>query len=259
MTWIDEILQTDVLIKSLNVALAIVIVVVLYKLLSRTISRLSKRVGLEPHVENSLRLVLRLGAVALIIAAVSLFFGLDPTWIVGGSALAGAAIGFGSSQTINNIIAGFYVTISRPFSVKDYIKMGDIEGQVEEISINYTKIYTPTYNILLVPNTQVMNSRVLNCTHEGLIKYTFRMSFPVTADSRILIEKCLHPSIDEFYSKHKDELQRRPEWFFDSIDRMGNYFMIRLFVPKGEAKLLYTLQPELMSLIAQRYDSATRA
>jgi len=259
MTWIEEMLQTDFLIKALNVALAIVIVVVLYKLLSRTISRLSKRVGLEPHVENSLRLVLRLGAAASIIAAVSLFFGLDPTWIVGGSALAGAALGFGSSQTINNIVAEIYVIISRPFTVKDYIKMGDVEGQVEEISVNYTKIYTPTYNLLSIPNTQVMNSQVLNCTHEGLIKYTFTMSFPPAADSRILAEKCFSPSVEEFYSKHKEELQRRPEWFFQTMDRFGIFFMIRLFVPKGEAKLLYTLQPELIGLIIQRWDSARQA
>jgi len=139
--------------------------------------------------------------------------------------------------------------------VKDYIKMGDIEGQVEEISINYTKIYTPTYNLLLVPNTQVMNGRILNCTHEGLIRYTFKMSFPVAADTRILTEKCIRPSIDEFYSKHKEELQRRPEWSFDSLDRLGSYFMIRLFVPKGDAKLLYDLQPELVGMISHRRDS----
>jgi len=259
MTWIDELLGIDILIKVLSLAVAVVIVALLYKLLSESISRLSKRVAFEPHVENSLRLVLRLGAIVLIIAAVSLSFEVSPTWLLGGSALAGAAIGFGSSQTINNIVAGFYVIISRPFAVKDYIKMGDIEGQVEEISINYTKIYTPTYNLLLVPNTQVMNSRVLNCTHEGLIRSTFKMSFPVTADTRILAEKCIRPSIDEFYSKHKEELERRPEWSFDSIDRLGNYFMIRFFAPKGEAKLLYDLQPELVSLIAQRYDSVTRA
>ena len=78
---------------------------------------------------------------------------------------------FGSSQTINNVAAGFYVLLSRPFRVKDYVRIGDVEGQVEEIGINYTKLYTPSFNLLLIPNTQVMSNRVLNCTHEGYIKY----------------------------------------------------------------------------------------
>lgn len=255
MASIEELLNPDVLLASLETIVAIIVVFVLYKLLSRSIKRFSKRAAIEPHVENTLRLVLRIGTVAVIIAAVSLAYSVDPTLILGGSALAGAAIGFGSSATINNIVAGFYVIISKPFTVKDYVKMGDIEGQVEEISVNYTKLYTPTYNLLLIPNTQVMNSRILNCTHEGLIKSTFKMSFPPTADTRILAEKCIGPSIDEFYSKHRKELQRKPEWSFDSIDRLGTYFMIRFFVPKGEAKLLYDMQPVLIGLISQRWDS----
>lgn len=258
MASIEELLNPEVLLASLETIVAIIVVFVLYKLLSRSIKRFSKRAAIEPHVENTLRLVLRIGTVAVIIAAVSLAFNVDPTLILGGSALAGAAIGFGSSATINNIVAGFYVIISKPFTVKDYVKMGDIEGQVEEISINYTKLYTPTYNLLLIPNTQVMNSRILNCTHEGLIKSTFKMSFPTTADTRILVEKCIEPSIDEFYSKHRKELQRKPVWSFDSIDRLGTYFMIRFFVPKGEAKLLYDMQPVLISLISQRWDSTTQ-
>ena len=59
-----------------------------------------------------------------------------------------------SSQTINNIVAGFYVIASRHFRVGDYVKIGDVEGQVEEISINYTKLYTPSFNLLVVPNVQ---------------------------------------------------------------------------------------------------------
>ena len=33
--------------------------------------------------------------------------------------------------------------MSQPFKVKDYVKIGDLEGRVEEISINYTSLYTP--------------------------------------------------------------------------------------------------------------------
>jgi small-conductance mechanosensitive channel len=37
--------------------------------------------------------------------------------------------------------------------VRDYVKIGDTEGEVREITINYTKIYTPTYNITPNPIT----------------------------------------------------------------------------------------------------------
>ena len=89
------------------------------------------------------------------------------------SALIGAFLGFWSSQTINNVVAGFYVLLTQPFKVKDYVRIGSLEGQVEEITLNYMKLYTPIFNLLKVPNTQVMNNRILNLTHEGFIKYTF--------------------------------------------------------------------------------------
>lgn len=224
-----------------------------YKLLSRFISRTGKRIELEPHAMNGIRLVLR---VVVIMATTMLLFGLWelPTeWFVGTSALLGAFLGFGSSQTINNVVAGFYVLISQPFKVKDYVKIGDLEGQVEEIAINYTHLYTPTFNLLKVPNTQVMNSRVLNITHEGFIKYTFSIGFDHSVNNCRLLDECLNPALEEFHLSHEDLQLRRPEAYLDTSDRFGKNYLVRIFIPKGEAKTLYVLQPELLDRILEKY------
>jgi len=234
--------------------IVLAITAIVYKIFSRSISSAAKRLELDPHVENSLRLILRV--IMIVVATTTLFtvYELPTAWFVGSSALVGAAFGFGSSQTINNIVAGFYVIISRPFKVKDYVKIGDVEGQVEEISINYTKLYTPSFNLLLVPNVQVMNSRVLNCTHEGSIKYTFSLSIPHGVSNEVIISKCIEPAIEEFYEKHRDMQLRKPEYYFETTTNFGRSFKIRIFVPKGEAKTLYALQPELSDMIINRWD-----
>jgi len=239
------------LIISSFVVLAIAIV---YKISSRSISRMAKKFEFDPHVENSLRLILRVVTMVVATSATFSMFELPTTWFLGGSALVGAVVGFGSSQTINNIAAGFYVIISRPFKVKDYVKIGDVEGQVEEISINYTKLYTPSFNLLLVPNQQVMTSRVLNCTHEGFIKYTFSLSFPHGLSNEEIIRRCIEPAIDEFHRKHWDKNLRRPECYFEMSAYFGRSFKIRIFIPKGEAKTLYALQPELLHMIINLWD-----
>lgn len=176
-------------------------------------------------------------------------FEIPTTIFVGGSAL-----GFGSSQTINNIVAGFYILITQPFEVKDYVKIGDVEGQVEEITINYTNLYTPTFNLLKVPNTQVMNSRVLNITHEGFIRYTVTIGFPLDTPNIVLMEQCIRPAIEEFHANHERGQLRKPEAYFEASDRLGRSFLIRVFIPKGEAKTLYVLKPELLSMIMKRLD-----
>jgi small-conductance mechanosensitive channel len=225
-----------------------------YKIISRFINKTGKRLQLEPHAINALRLLLRIGAVIAVFLAIFNFYELPTDWFIGGSALIGAFLGFGSSQTINNFVAGLYVLITQPFKVKDYVRIGELEGQVEEITINYTHLYTPTFNLLKVPNTQVMNSRVLNLTHEGFIKYTFTISFDHQFDNNTLLKKVINPAIEEFHNKYQNIQLRKPEAYMELVNRLERVFLIRFFIPKGDAHKLYRLQPELLDLILKRWD-----
>ena len=254
MSLLDPLSQLSPELKNLLLSVvAIAAISIAYKMLSRFVSRAGKRIELEPHAMNAVRLILRVVAIMVVSTFLFSVWDLPTNWLVGSSALVGAFLGFGSSQTINNIVAGFYVLVTQPFKVKDYVKIGDLEGQVEEITINYTNLYTPTFNLLKVPNTQVMNSRILNLTHEGYIKYTFTVGFNHSVSNDAIMERCIEPSVDEFHKRHKDEQLRRPEAYLDSSDRLGTRFLIRIFIPKGEAKNLYVLHPELLNMIMERW------
>jgi small-conductance mechanosensitive channel len=232
----------------------VVIIYVLYKTIMRVIQRRGRDLGLEPHIINILRLLVRV--VALIAASTSILtiFDIPADLFVGASALLGAALGFGSSQTINNVVAGFYVLVSQPFKVKDYVKIGDLEGQVEEIGINYTSLYTPTFNLLRVPNTQVMNSRILNLTHEEVIKYTFTLGFSHDFSEANITRKVIDPSVAEFCESYSELDLRTPEAYLETANRLEKIYLVRIFIPKGEARTLYTLQPELLQIIMKNFD-----
>jgi small-conductance mechanosensitive channel len=240
-------------IQLIQSAIGIVVIFIVYKYLSRIISRTGREAELEPHAMNAARLVFRVAAIMVVSTMLLRIWNLPTDWFVGSSALIGAFLGFGSSQTINNVVAGFYVLVTQPFKVKDYVKIGDLEGQVEEITINYTNLYTPTFNMLKVPNTQVMNSRILNLTHEGFIKYTFTVGFDHELSNRVLLEECVQPAIDEFHEKHTEKQLRKPEAYLEMGDRWGKVVLIRIFIPKGEAKTLHVLQPELLDMILSKW------
>jgi len=243
-------------IQSLVVGLVSTVLILLgYKLSSRYIARLCKRLKLEAHVENVMRLALRIAAAAVLLGTLSSTYGVSVSILLGGSALVGTVIGFGSSQTINNLVAGFYVMVTRPFTIRDYVKIGaDVEGQVEEITFNYTKLYTPSMNLVSVPNVQVLNSRITNCTHEGLIKYNVLVSLPHDMNIEKLIKKCVNPAIDSFYAEFRESLVRKPEYFIEPPDFVRRTVRIRLFVPKGNARDLYLLQPNLIQRIVTLWD-----
>jgi hypothetical protein len=65
---------------------------------------------------------------------------------------------------------------------------------------------------------------------------------------------CLVPAIDEFLRRHEEAKLRRPEYYFEGSQAFGRSFKIRLFIPKGEAKTLFTYQPELYDSVIDHWD-----
>jgi small-conductance mechanosensitive channel len=236
-------------------AVALIVIYVSYKTVLSVLKQRGSDLGLEPHVINALRLVVRVVAIIVSSTVLLTIFDLPADLFVGTSALLGAALGFGSSQTINNVVAGFYVLLSQPFKVEDYVKIGDLEGQVEEIAINYTNLYTPTFNLLKVPNTQVMNSRILNLTHEEVIKYTFTIGFSHAFTEEDIMMRVIAPAIKDFCKVCGKDGIRTPEAYLNTANRLEKVYLIRLFIPKGEASSLYRLQPQLMQLIMRKFDA----
>ncbi len=254
----SEFLTTERLLLITTVLAILIVTLLADRLIRRAISRYSKRLKLEPHVENIFKLVARIIIVAVGLVALLSIFGMPTEWFVGVSALTGAAIGFASTQTVGNFLAGLYIMLSRPFMVRDYVKIGDVEGEVREITINYTKIYTPTYNITEIPNRKVLDSTILNYSgRKDIIDYSFQMGFPhlENVTNKELMKECILPAIEKFYNKHKEDVPIKPKLSMSKMDRLGRGFMIRMFFPEGRIDDFYDIQPELMQNIANSWDA----
>jgi hypothetical protein len=252
---------------SIITSLIVVAAIFLFeKLLKKLITRFSERIGLKKHLENILSLVSRIVIYSGGIAILLEIWGLPTEWFIGVSALSGAALGFASTQTISNLLAGLYIMVTKPFEVYDYVKIGSFEGEVREITLNYVEIFTPTYTTTEIPNRVVLNSTIISCMSDGSIDYSFPMSFAgkVYTESWVsltdLLEKIVEPAIDEFWEKHKKDLSKNPESLpkpiasVTDIAFLSRTLMIRMFIPKGKVDLLYCLRPELQKMILGRLD-----
>lgn len=236
------------------------------KIFKKLITRFSERTGLKKHLENILKLILRIVIYSAGIAIILEIWGLPTEWFLTVSALSGAALGFASTQTIGNLLAGLYIMVTKPFEVYDYVKIGSSEGEVREITLNYVKIFTPTYTNIEIPNRVVLNSTINRCMSDESIDYSFPMSFAgkVYTASWVsltdLLEKIIDPAIEEFWEKHGEDLSKKPdslpkpEAYVSDIAFLSRTLTIRMFFPKGKANLLYGLRPELQKMILERLD-----
>jgi len=253
-----DLFSVENLLLIVGATIIILITVIADRLVRNFISRYSRRVKLEEHGANILRLLARLVIAAVGVVALLQHVGVGVEWFVGLSALTGAAIGFASTQTVGNFLAGLYIMISRPFMVRDYVKIGDVEGTVREITINYTKIYTPTYNIMEIPNRKILDSTILNySTKKGTIDYSLQIGFPHSENitNNELVAQCIMPEVEEFYNKYRDILQKKPELGMYKMTRLERGFLIRLFFPKDKIKTFYDIQPKLMQNIVNSWDA----
>jgi len=86
------------------------------------------------------------------------------------------AIGLAAQDTISNMISGFVIMLDRPFRMGDRVKIptGE-EGEVFEIGLRSTKILDSDNNLIVVPNSELIKTRLVN------------YSFPVPA-VRVVVE-----------------------------------------------------------------------
>ncbi len=251
-------LSMDNLIFIVTALLIVLFTIIADRLVRRAINRYTNRLSLDLHASNILKLIFRIIVFSGGLIAFMTLFNIGMDWFFGISALTGAAIGFASTQTVGNFLAGFYLMIARPFMVSDYVKIGDVEGEVREITINYTKIYTPTYNITEIPNRKVLDSIILNYSgKKNVIDYSFPVGFSHQKNitNNELLEECIRPAIEKFYKKHNKLLPKKPETSMSKMDRLGREVMIRMFFPEGKSDSFYDIQPELLQEIVNSWDN----
>jgi MscS family membrane protein len=73
------------------------------------------------------------------------------------------ALGLAAQDTISNMISGFIIMIDRPFRVGDRVKIptGEI-GDIYEIGLRSTKILDFDNNTVIVPNNELIKTRIVN-------------------------------------------------------------------------------------------------
>jgi small-conductance mechanosensitive channel len=93
-----------------------------------------------------------------------------------GIGVAGIAIGFASQDALSNIIAGFLISLDKPFRVGDYITHEGRYGCIEEITMRSTRIRTQDNTYVVVPNQKIINDVVIDHSANGNTRVVVNVS-----------------------------------------------------------------------------------
>jgi len=156
---------------------------------------------------------------------------------VGGSALAAALIitgvilYLGAKDIVSDFVAGFIILVDRPFRVKDAILIKELDtwGVVLEIGTRTTRIRTGDNREVIIPNSQINESQVINYTYPDpryrvttIIGVAYGSDFDqmreVIKDTVSGVEGVLADKpVDIFFTKYGDSARQvHVRWWIDS-------------------------------------------
>lgn len=82
--------------------------------------------------------------------------------LLAGLGLGGLAIALAAQDAVKNLFGSLMVLIDRPFSVGDWVVIGDHEGTVEEVGFRSVRIRTFYNSLITLPNSNLISSSVDN-------------------------------------------------------------------------------------------------
>ncbi|MFW9769964.1 MAG: mechanosensitive ion channel family protein [Candidatus Thorarchaeota archaeon] len=240
----------------------LIVIYVFYLIVMRTITITFRKVGMPKEATSGIKLIVRVLFLAFglttLLSATTI---IPPEAILTGSALFGTAIGLAFSKALSNMVSGFYVLAARPFRVGDYINVGGVEGIVQEITLNYTRLLQPDYTREYVPNSKIVDSQVINYRRriddlmaergkeyheartsssrvqyalEGLRSLTkgtevYQYTFEINVHKDFDIDK-VHDYFDKICENWKDEFIEKPEVIFWGETMFGVIYKLSYIV-----------------------------
>lgn len=228
------------------------VAIALERLFTRYLSRFAKRAKLEPNAANNLVLTFRILILIGAVLVIGRIGGLQPEWLVSISAIGGAALGFASTKTLGNFIAGLFLLAARPFKVGDYVRIGTVEGIVQEITINYTKVLTIGNNTVSISNLQILDRDVTNYMYQSgknfsLYCYTFEIGFDHTVSNEKIAE-----IFKEVFERHVHTLPKKPSYMLTRSSALDRVYVVYLYVEHPED--IFTLRPQIAEGVFKRWD-----
>jgi len=106
-------------------------------------------------------------------------FGVNVGVLLAVLGIAGLALSLSAKDTLSDMINGFLILLDKPFRVGDRIGVQDLNtwGDVVEIGTRTTRIQTRDNRMVIVPNSKIGKSQVVNYTYPDP---TYRMQTEVS-------------------------------------------------------------------------------
>ena len=177
--------------------------------------------------------------------------GYNISTVIAGLGIGGVAIALAAKDLISNMFGGVTVITDMPFKVGDRIRVGGIDGKVQEIGIRSTKIKSLDGTQYIVPNSKMTDSIIENVSREKSRKVKMSIGLEYGTSNKN-IEKA-KKIIEDIIKKNKATDEKVLAYFTEFGDFSLNILVIYYI---KDIKKILSAKDEINMKIKEQFEKA---
>lgn len=178
------------------------------------------------HLRFLQRLITAFILIGAVILGFSVFGGIASVWktLLGGTAIMSAVLAFAAQDVIKDILAGWMISIYKPFEIGNRIELEDgTAGVVRDITMRHIVLKTMDTQVLVIPNSKLNAMSLRNNSYQTDTR-SMQLSFFISYNSDVekamqVIRDAIIASEHTIPGKEVDgEMQYAPIYFMAYMD-----------------------------------------
>jgi len=264
---IEKLITNEKLVEVIFFIIVVTLTIVIAKLVSRLFRRIIDGSAEDMNNDPTNYRFIKHGIVALIYLvgfSIAIFqvpeFRVLAQSILAGAGVLALAVGFAAQHALSNIISGVFLVIFKPFRINDRLKVKDLSGVVEDITLRHTVIRDFENRRIIIPNTVISDEVIINSDHSDEEKCKF-IDVGISYESDLQLAKKIikeeminHPLfVDKRTQEEKDQgLDAAPVRVIQLADSSVN---LRGWAWTKDAASAFILGCDLNESIKMRFDA----
>jgi small-conductance mechanosensitive channel len=232
-------------------------------LLKRAFARAASKMKMDPTNYSFLKNTINF---FVVVAGILFLFNKIPelkrigSAMLTGAAILTAAIGFAAQQSVANIISGIFIILFKPFRVSDNVILPDANrGVVEDITLRHTVIRDPENRSIIVPNTTINSSTIINSTFADQPSCAFvevGIGYNADIDKAMELmreESMKHPFLID--NRNKEQIAADVPVVVVRVLELGNFAIkLRAWAWAANSGNAFVMKCDLLKAIKERFD-----
>ena len=162
---------------------------------------------LSQEMGNFILTILKILIGGIGLGAMLKVWGVNVTALFASLGLGGLAFALAARDTAANLFGSFALLADRSIRIGEWVKIGSVEGVVENVGMRTTKIRSFQKSLITVPNQVVANTPIENFSRRGIrrIKMTIGLTYGTTSEQIIQIKSDIKTMLLEHEGIAQDE------------------------------------------------------